>query len=111
MTIGRPMTDPDRSLDLTKDPTDDRTPASDSRITTRFDHAKAMHEARQDLARRLFLLLVAVIVGGVLLVIAANLTERDTQQARDLFLNIFTPILTLVSSMVGYYYGTTGRNR
>jgi len=74
-----------------------------------FNPAEAMHGARLNLAKWLFLLLTGVIIGGTALVITANITKRDTQQAKDLFLNIFTAILAMVSSMVGYYYGTAGR--
>lgn len=74
-----------------------------------FNPAEAMHGARLNLAKWLFLLLTGVIIGGTALVITANITKRDTQQAKDLFLNVFTAILAMVSSMVGYYYGTAGR--
>lgn len=73
-----------------------------------FNPDKEMHFARLDLAKWLFRLLTCVIIGGTGLVIVADLTQRDAQQAKDLFLNIFTAVLAMVSSMVGYYYGIAG---
>lgn len=97
----------DRDLKLSREPTGkgDLTFVSDRG----FNAAKEMHKARRDVATWVFLLLASVIVVGTTLVVIASVAGRNSQQAKDLFLNVFTAILALASSTVGYYYGTTER--
>lgn len=70
-----------------------------------YDQARAMDDARKDFAGKLFWLLAAVLVGGFGLVATTRLTKIAFADAKDLFFSVFTAILAIVSSVVGYYFG------
>ncbi|MFG1605507.1 hypothetical protein [Actinoplanes sp. NPDC049265] len=83
---------------------------SDKAIATEpWNSAKHLADTRSSFARRLFWLLAAILGGGLLLVATNRLTDIEFQDAKDIFLTIFTAVLAILSSVVGFYFGRGDR--
>lgn len=81
-------------------------PVADDPVAGRvpFDAEKALHKSREDIARLVLILFAGVLVGGMVLFILASFTQLGATEAKDAFLAVFTPMVGIVSGMLGYYY-------
>lgn len=68
-------------------------------------------QVRRLLATRLLWLLTGTICAGILLLVTTPLTGLDAEDVKSWFGVIFTAVLTLVSTAVGFYFGAESRKQ